>query len=69
MNAVQQAENDPEAYVAENKETLVRIIKHGDDRFVRSLCLAALVRWGDEPDIEDLRREIDNLDRLREGVA
>jgi hypothetical protein len=27
--------DDPHEYVAENRETLVRIVRHGDDQFVR----------------------------------
>jgi diadenosine tetraphosphatase ApaH/serine/threonine PP2A family protein phosphatase len=59
--------DDPHEYVTEHRETLVRIIKHGDDQFVRALCLAALVEFGDDPDPDQLRAEIDRLER--EGLA
>jgi hypothetical protein len=62
------ATSDPDRYVRENRETLVRIIKHGNDDFVRALALAAIVEYGDKPEIETLRRELDRLDEL-EGSA
>lgn len=53
--------DDPQAYVRENRETLVEILKHGNDDFVRALALAALVEFGDDPDIEAVRRELDRV--------
>lgn len=50
---------DPERYVRENQEVLVRLIIHGTDDFVRSLALAALIEYGPEPDIEHIKRLID----------
>lgn len=51
---------DPDEYVRENRDTLVEIIKHGTDPFVRSLALAALVEFGDEPDLERVRHELEH---------
>lgn len=56
---------DPDEYVRANRETLVKIIKHGNDEFVRALALAALVEYGGEPDIERVRRELDRAEELR----
>lgn len=50
---------DPDEYVRNNRESLVAIIKHGNDDFVRSLALAALVEYGGDPDIEKVRRELE----------
>lgn len=50
---------DPDRYVAENREQLVDIIKHGTDPFVRSLAMAALVEFGDDPDIQQVQHELD----------
>lgn len=52
---------DPNQYVRENKETLVEIIKHGTDDFVRALAMAALVEYGEEPDIEQVRHELNRM--------
>lgn len=52
---------DPDQYVRENRDTLVEIIKHSNDTFVRALCLAALVEYGDTPDVEAVRAELDEL--------
>lgn len=49
---------DPDQFVGNNRETLVRIVKHGDDRFVRALAMNALVLYGSNPDLEDVEREI-----------
>jgi hypothetical protein len=55
---------DPDEYVRNNRDTLVRIIKHGNDDFVRSLALAALVEFGEDPDIEKVRRELEKAAEL-----
>lgn len=62
-------QQDPETYVRENKETLVHIIKHGDDQFVRSLALAILVEYGDDPDLHELRSEIDRITDVNSATA
>jgi hypothetical protein len=59
--------DDPETYVQENRETLIHVIKHGDDEFVRGLALAALVKWGEDPDPDRLHEEIDLAER--EGLV
>lgn len=61
-------ETDPDRYVRENRDTLVEVIKHGNDDFVRALALAAIVEYGGDPEREQLRRELDRLDEL-EGSA
>jgi hypothetical protein len=53
---------DPDRYVRENRETLVKIIKHGNDDFVRALALAALVEYGGDPAVEQLRHELDRIE-------
>lgn len=57
-----------EEYVRENHETLVEIVKHGTDPWIRALAMAALVEYGDEPDIERVRRELDRAVEM-EGPA
>jgi hypothetical protein len=61
--------SNPDRYVRKNKDTLVDIIKHGDDEFVRALALAAVIRYGDEPLINDIEHEIDRAKQeLEAGV-
>jgi len=57
---------DPDTYVRENKDRLRRIVKHGDDEWVRAMALAALVEYGDQPDVDQLRNEIDRMEELEE---
>jgi len=52
---------DPDQYVAENKDQLAHVIKHSNDSFVRSLCLAALVEYGEDGDVDKVKRELDQL--------
>lgn len=52
----------PDEYVAENEETLVRIIKHSSSKFPRALALAALVEYGDEQSMEAIMHEIEQIE-------
>lgn len=49
---------DPDDYVYENQETLVKIIKHGNDDFVRALSMAALVEYGGDPELQKVRMNL-----------
>lgn len=49
---------NPEEYVNDNECKLVEIIKHSNSTFVRALALAALVEYGDTPDVEDIISEL-----------
>lgn len=51
-------DGEPDEFVRENQDTLVRILKHGDDEFVRALALAALLEYGNDPQLEDVEREL-----------
>jgi hypothetical protein len=51
-------EGNPEEFVQKNHEVLVRILKHSDDAFVRSLIISSLIEYGREPQIEDIEREL-----------
>ena len=54
----------PDEYVRKNRDELVQVLKHGNDLFVRSLVLAALVEFGDEPDIAQVKRELEKAAEL-----
>jgi len=54
----------PNDYVRQNRQDLVEILKHGTDPFARALALAALVEFGDEPDIERVRHELEQAVQL-----
>lgn len=57
-------DGDPEKFVQENYDTLLRILKHSDDEFVRGLALSALLEYGSDPLVEDVERDLKNA---REG--
>ncbi len=57
---------NPDLWVRENRELLYRIIRHADDRFVRALAISALIHYGDEPTIAEVRRELDRAEEVVE---
>ena len=60
--ATSRGDIDPREYVEENNGQLAYVIKHSNDQFVRGLCLAALVKYGDEEtEIEDIKKELEQL--------
>jgi len=58
------ATQDPDEYVRENADRLRRVVKHGDSKWARALALAALVEYGDGPELDQLRHEIDTMEDL-----
>lgn len=62
-------DGDPEKFVQENHETLVRILKHSDDEFVRGLALSALLEYGSDPLVEDVERDLKNARERNGGAA
>lgn len=59
---------DPEEYVREHRGELIEIIKHGDDAFVRGIAIAAIVEYGEDPDVDELVEEIErHRDQRAEG--
>lgn len=53
--------SDPNRYVEENTEVLTDIIKHSSSKFTRALAIAALVEYGDNPDVEQLLDEVKTI--------
>lgn len=58
---------EPEQYVNENADQLVRIIKHSSNSFPRALALAALVEYGDDAAVESVAEELEQFLERREG--
>lgn len=58
--------DDPSEYVRQHRDQLVEIIKHSNDVFTRSLCLAAIVEYGADPHIDEI---IDELRAIEEDQA
>lgn len=54
--------SDPEQYVRDNRETLLRVIRHGDDEFTRGLAIAALVKYGPDPSLESVKRDLERME-------
>lgn len=62
-------DGNPDGFVQENRDVLVRILKHSDDEFTRGLALAALMKYGSEPDLEDVQRAIERAREENGGLA
>lgn len=54
-------ETTPKEYVQQNKQTLVRLLKHSNDDFVRALALAAIVEFGEDATLESIEADLDRL--------
>jgi len=54
--------------VRNNREELVAIIKHGNDDSVRALALAALIKYGSDPEIEKVRQELELAAEMKESA-
>lgn len=65
MSSLDEVDDDPashpERFVRRNRETLLRVIKHGDDAFVRALAIAALVEFGDDPTRDQIVRDLEQV--------
>lgn len=62
---LERGEIDPRRYVKENNEQLISIIKHSNNRFVRGLCLAALVKYGEgKTEVDQIKKELDQLRKI-----
>lgn len=56
---------DAEEYVRENRERIVRVIRHSDDPFARACAWVLLDRYTPDRDLEELREELDAVVRKR----
>jgi hypothetical protein len=60
------ASPDPDEYVRDNRETLIRVVKHSNDEFVRALCLAAIVEYGEDPSVDQIQNDLERLKEFDE---
>lgn len=50
-------------YVKENREELMKLVRHGDP-FIRTLGLAALLEGGDKVDLKMAKRELELIEEI-----
>ncbi|MFH5800441.1 hypothetical protein [Haladaptatus sp. CMAA 1911] len=50
---------DARRWLKENQDTLVSILRHCDDEFARACALTALMHCGSDPDIEQVKHELE----------
>lgn len=53
---------DPEEYVKNNRHELIKIVKHSSNTFPRALAVAALVEYGNTPDVEGIISELERFE-------
>jgi hypothetical protein len=52
----------PEEYVAQHSDELIQVVRQSSDPWIRGLCLAALIKYGNRDyDYKQLRSEIDEI--------
>ena len=62
--------NDPddyrslEAFVADNREMLERVLRHSGDAYARACAWAIIDAGSDAPDLDQLQRELSTLQDL-----
>lgn len=56
---------DPETFVAENREQVVKVIRHSSDPFIRACAWTLLDRYSDDPDLEELHEELEEISKKR----
>jgi hypothetical protein len=54
--------DDPSDYVSQHRGQLIDIIRHSNDTFTRSLCVAALVEYGDDPSVDAIIDDLRDMD-------
>ena len=64
MNDIQD-HHDVESFVEDNREMLERVLRHSNDSFARACAWALIDAGSNDPEIEQLQRE---LDALQEAV-
>ena len=55
-------------YVKRNRDKIAEILKHGGDSLTRAYAYALLLEYGDDYDVEEVKRELDYL-KEREADA
>ncbi len=61
--------DDIEQFVDENRESIERVLRHSNDAYARACAWALLDAGSDDPDIEDLQRELDQIQQQRRAQA
>lgn len=46
-------------YVKQNRDDLAHIVRFSDDTYLRAVAAALLIDGGDEPDLEQVKRELE----------
>lgn len=58
---MQSEDIDPKEYVRENRKQLLRIVSRSDDPYTRACAWALLDHYTPDPELEQLRDELDNV--------
>ncbi|MDJ1433546.1 hypothetical protein [Halostagnicola sp. A-GB9-2] len=69
MNDLPQTDDELREWVKENRDMLVRILRHGTDGYARACAWALLDRGASDPELEQIENELDALRQQREANA
>lgn len=56
-------------FVEENRESIERVLRHSNNAYARACAWTLLDAGSDDPDIDALQRELDQLQQQREVQA
>ena len=56
-------------FVDENRESIERVLRHSNNSYARACAWALLDAGSDDPELEDLQRELDQLQQQRGANA
>lgn len=57
--------DDPEAWAEQNQDRIVRVLRHSNNPHARACAWALLDHVSEDPEIEDLERELKQLKQQR----
>ena len=61
--------DDIDHFVDENRESIERVLRHSNNSYARACAWALLDAGSEDPDLEDLKRELDQLQQQRRAQA
>jgi hypothetical protein len=61
--------DDIDQFVDENRDSIERVLRHSNNAYARACAWTLLDAGSDDPDIDALQRELDQLQQQREVQA
>lgn len=68
FNDIPETDAELREWVKNNRNMLVRILRHGTDGYARACAWALLDRGASDPELEQIQNELDQLQERRAGA-